>query len=35
MDRALELAEKIARVAPLSAQAIVESLRREPEFEGF
>jgi enoyl-CoA hydratase/carnithine racemase len=29
MDRALELAEKIARVAPLSAQAIVESLRRD------
>jgi enoyl-CoA hydratase len=27
MDRALELAEKIARVAPLSARAIVESLR--------
>jgi enoyl-CoA hydratase/carnithine racemase len=29
MDRALELAEKIAKVAPLSAQAIVESLRRD------
>jgi enoyl-CoA hydratase/carnithine racemase len=29
IDRALELAEKIARVAPLSAQAIVESLRRD------
>ncbi len=29
MDRALELAEKIARVAPLSARAIVESLRRD------
>jgi enoyl-CoA hydratase/carnithine racemase len=29
LDRALELAEKIAKVAPLSAQAIVESLRRD------
>jgi enoyl-CoA hydratase/carnithine racemase len=29
MDRALELAAKIAKVAPLSAQAIVESLRRD------
>jgi len=29
MDRALELAEKIAGVAPLSARAIVESLRRD------
>ncbi|HYC81620.1 MAG TPA: enoyl-CoA hydratase/isomerase family protein [Solirubrobacterales bacterium] len=29
LDTALELAEKIARVAPLSAQAIVESLRRD------
>ena len=29
LDRALELAEKIARNAPLSAQAIVESLRRD------
>lgn len=29
LDRALELAAKIARVAPLSAQAIVESLRRD------
>jgi enoyl-CoA hydratase len=29
MDRALALAGKIARVAPLSAQAIVESLRRD------
>jgi enoyl-CoA hydratase/carnithine racemase len=29
MDRALELAGKIAKVAPLSAQAIVESLRRD------
>ncbi|HEX4729887.1 MAG TPA: enoyl-CoA hydratase/isomerase family protein [Solirubrobacterales bacterium] len=29
IDRALELAEKIAKVAPLSAQAIVESLRRD------
>jgi enoyl-CoA hydratase len=29
LDRALELAEKIARVAPLSAQAIVESLCRD------
>ena len=29
MDRALELAEKIAKVAPLSAQAIVESMRRD------
>ena len=29
LDRALELAERIARVAPLSARAIVESLRRD------
>jgi len=29
LERALELAAKIARVAPLSAQAIVESLRRD------
>jgi enoyl-CoA hydratase/carnithine racemase len=29
MDRALELAGKIAKVAPLAAQAIVESLRRD------
>ncbi len=29
MDRAMELAEKIARNAPLSARAIVESLRRD------
>jgi len=29
LDRALELATKIAKVAPLSAQAIVESLRRD------
>jgi enoyl-CoA hydratase len=29
MDRTFELAEKIAKVAPLSAQAIVESLRRD------
>src|SRR5262249_25609169 len=29
MDRALELAAKIAKVAPLSAQAIVESLCRD------
>ncbi|HVX32776.1 MAG TPA: enoyl-CoA hydratase/isomerase family protein [Solirubrobacterales bacterium] len=29
LDRALELADKIARVAPLSAQAIVESLGRD------
>jgi enoyl-CoA hydratase/carnithine racemase len=29
LDRALELAAKIAKVAPLSAQAIVESLRRD------
>jgi enoyl-CoA hydratase len=29
MDRAMELAAKIARVAPLSAQAIVESWRRD------
>ncbi|HEY2714701.1 MAG TPA: enoyl-CoA hydratase/isomerase family protein [Solirubrobacterales bacterium] len=29
LDRALELAAKIARVAPLSARAIVESLRRD------
>jgi enoyl-CoA hydratase/carnithine racemase len=29
LDRALELAAKIAEVAPLSAQAIVESLRRD------
>jgi enoyl-CoA hydratase len=29
MERAMELARKIAKVAPLSAQAIVESLRRD------
>ncbi|HEY2053518.1 MAG TPA: enoyl-CoA hydratase/isomerase family protein [Solirubrobacterales bacterium] len=29
LDRALELAGKIAKVAPLSAQAIVDSLRRD------
>lgn len=29
MDRAMELAAKIAKVAPLSAQAIVESLRHD------
>ncbi len=29
LDRALELAAKIAKAAPLSAQAIVESLRRD------